>query len=160
MLDVITDGILDAGKGKQITIGSDPWHRWLSAHKKFKIQTAVGSTVTVYKLNGSWVAQKRITGQLRQKRMGSTDAIAAMSWDDLVIVADGLLAQDYEQEKQSRDPDYLREQLTQTQAENERLKADHERAIAILTESLSLKANAGGKIKIKIREALAILGDA
>jgi hypothetical protein len=156
MLDTVTDGILDAGKGKQIAIGSDPWHRWLSAHKKFKIQTA-GSTVTVYKLNGSWVAQKRVTGQLRQKRMGSTDAIAAMSWEDLVIVADGLLSENWEQEKQSRDPDHLREALTQTQAENERLKAHHERVIAILTEALKLKANAGGKIKTEIREALGLL---
>lgn len=153
MLDVITEGILDAGKGNRIIIGSDPWHRWLSAHKKFKIETAAGSTVTVYKLNGSWVAQKRITGQLRQKRMGSTDAIAKMSWDDLITIADGLLAQDYEQEKQARDPDYLRKQLTQAQAESEKV-------IAILTEALTLKANAGGAIKTKIRQALAILEDA
>jgi hypothetical protein len=160
MLDVITDGILDAGKGKRIAIGSDPWHRWLSAHKKFKIQTMGGSTVTVYKLNGSWVAQKRIAGQLRQKRMGSTDAIAAMPWGDLVNIADGLLSQNWEQEKQGRDPDHLREALTQIQAQNERLKAERDAAITILTDALTLKANTGGKIKIKIKEALAILGDA
>jgi hypothetical protein len=37
---------------------------------------------------------------------------------------------------------------------------DVKAAITLLTDALSLKANAGGKIKIKIKEALAILGDA
>lgn len=37
---------------------------------------------------------------------------------------------------------------------------DVKAAITILTDALTLKANAGGKIKIKIKEALAILGDA
>jgi hypothetical protein len=32
-------------------------------------------------------------------------------------------------------------------------------AIAILTEALTLKANAGGAIKAKIKQALTILGD-
>ena len=39
------------------------------------------------------------------------------------------------------------------------LQAKNERAIALLNESLKLKANAGGKIKIKVREAIAILNE-
>ncbi|MFN7662109.1 MAG: hypothetical protein ACK5PQ_00030 [Alphaproteobacteria bacterium] len=34
---------------------------------------------------------------------------------------------------------------------------DNSKAIALLTDALSLKANAGGKIKQQIREAIAIL---
>jgi hypothetical protein len=152
MLDTVTQGILDAGKGRKIPIGSDHWGLWLSAHKRFKIETA-NDTVSVYNINGSWVAQKRIAGQLRQKRLGATDAIAKMPWHDLVIVADGLLSENWEQEKQSRDPDHLRELLAQTQSNSQK-------AIAILTDALSLKANAGGAIKTQIRQALAILEDA
>ena len=39
------------------------------------------------------------------------------------------------------------------------LQAKKERVIALLNESLKLKANAGGKIKIKVREAIAILNE-
>jgi hypothetical protein len=53
--------------------------------------------------------------------------------------------------------DFKRGALIDSPASEAQAGPDIEAAIAILTEALSLKANAGGKIKTEIKAALAIL---
>lgn len=55
--------------------------------------------------------------------------------------------------------DFKRGALIDSPVSESKQAPDIQTAIAVLTDALDLKANAGGKIKIKIREALAILGE-
>lgn len=148
---IIIKGYLEnAGYPTAFSLESDEWETWLGVNRKFKIQTVSGEAVTVFKLDGYWVAQKRVKGKLRQKRLGNSQMLSQISWAFLAEIADALNSQSYDAVKQSNDPDYLREKLTQKESEIHM-------ALEILREAIVYKANSFGKGKALIKDAIALL---
>jgi hypothetical protein len=100
-----------------LSLSSSEWQNWLERHAKFRYK-GNNTTFTAFKDNrGYWVAQKRVEGKLRQKRLGNSQTLAKTSEAQLADIAQTLCAQDYERQKRDRDPDYLTHQITQLQAE-------------------------------------------
>lgn len=148
---IIIKGYLEnAGYPTTFSLESDEWETWLDVNRKFKIQTVSGEAVTVFKLDGYWVAQKRVKGKLRQKRLGNSQMLSQMSWVSLAEIADALNSQSYDTVKQSNNPDYLREKLTQKETEIQM-------ALEILRKSLNYQANSFGKGKALIKDVIALL---
>lgn len=105
-----------------LSLSSSEWQNWLESHVKFRYE---GSNVafTAFKDGrGYWVAQKRVKGKLRQKRLGNSQALAKMSEFELADIAQKLCSQSYEREKQERDSDYLIHQIARLQTESDRWK--------------------------------------
>jgi septal ring factor EnvC (AmiA/AmiB activator) len=166
-----------------LSITSPEWQRWLENHVKFRYE-GNDDFFTAFKDNrGYWVAQKRAKGKLRQKRLGNSWALAKMSQTELTDIARNLCSQDYEQQRENRNPDRLshriaqletevgrwKDELYQLRQENDQLEkqfiqshsktelksqAEVSEAIMILRQALKLKPNAGGAIKEEIRRAL------
>jgi hypothetical protein len=105
-----------------LSLSSSEWQNWLECHIKFRYE-GTDIAFTAFKDNrGYWVAQKRIAGRLRQKRLGNSQALAKLSEFELTEIAQKLCSQSYELEKRDRDPEYLAHQISQLQVEVENWK--------------------------------------
>jgi hypothetical protein len=170
------------------SLASSEWQNWLETHAKFRYE-GTGNSFSAFKDNrGYWVAQKRVGGNLRQKRLGNSQALAKMTEFALAEIAQNLCSQDYNRQKRDNDPDCLNHRIAQLETEighwkdeiyklrqeNDRLQKELDRAYNetasqtgfkltkatdILKQALKLKANAGGAIKAEIQKALEILSE-
>lgn len=84
----VTEGYLHgAGHKFPLSLESPSWKEWLHRHKRFHLVSGKNQ-VSVYKSNGYWVAQKRIEGKLRQKRLGNTQKLACTPWEALAQIVE------------------------------------------------------------------------
>lgn len=86
----VKQGYLHGGKTKYpLSLDSPGWKDWLRVNRRFYIASDHGR-VSVYKINNHWIAQKRVKGQLRQQRLGSTARLIAIPWQSLDFLAEAM----------------------------------------------------------------------
>lgn len=105
-----------------LSLSSSAWQDWLESHVKFRYEGASVAFTAFKDGRGYWVAQKRVKGKLRQKRLGNSQTLAKMSEFELADIAQKLCSQSYERQKQEQDPDYLTHQIAQLRTEADRWK--------------------------------------
>lgn len=111
-----------------ISQSRDYWKEWLETHKKIRFDYGFRSYSAFKDDRGLWVAQKRVSGKLRQKRLGNSQNLAKMSLESLYDVALELASDSYYQDKQSNNPEYLKHIINKRDAEIESLKQELHKA--------------------------------
>ena len=88
---VIRDGYLHSDDyPAPLAIPSAEWQSWLERNKKFKFETARTSFTAFKDSRGYWVAQKRVGGLLRQKRLGNSQTLAKIAGWQLTEISQNL----------------------------------------------------------------------
>lgn len=92
----------------------DVWCGWLEQNTAFRYESKTDSGLRFSASKdprGYWSAFKKVDGKLRQKRLGNSPTVAALSPDDLLSVAQGLVGAFYEEDKLLSNPDWVRAEL-------------------------------------------------
>lgn len=169
-----------------MTLSSSHWQTWLEGNVKFKLIVGEKAATAFKDKRGYWVAQKRVNGKLRQKRLGNSLVLARMSEERLESIVLSLsepslksFAGNTTKAVIVQNDDNLRSELNKLQNELSIMRqgqqvlerkitqlesgiilvnSQHlEEATYTLTKSLELKPNAGGAIKEAIRKALDLI---
>lgn len=78
-----------AGTKYPLSLDSPGWKNWLRVNRRFYVEND-DRRISVYKIRNRWIAQKRIKGQLRQQRLGSTGQLAGIPGEVLENLAQAM----------------------------------------------------------------------
>lgn len=115
---------LDEHGGKELSF-------WFEFHRRFRYELENHPSVrfaAVQDCRGYWTASKKSEGKLRQKRLGNTDKLGAMTPYNFYRVAVELAGEDWEEKKRLSDPSWTKSKIEQLQ---EQSKAQYQKGLDV-----------------------------
>lgn len=179
------DAMKAEGYPTAVRVASPAWFDWLVNHRSFRYECSEGSFTAnkeSRKAGMFWYANRRVNGQLRRAYLGASEDLtlerlvevaAKLSGDRQSYTAPKRCVTDSSTAVLEAEKQELLSQLSELKEKiaslEKSIKIEGERAdeavhngikaADILHEALKLKANAGGAIKAKIKEALPFIDD-
>jgi hypothetical protein len=162
---IIRDGyVWDDSLLSSFTVKSDYFLEWLENNKSFRFVPSgdENKAYTAFKdSKGYWIAQRRVNGKLRSKRLGNSERVSKMPlenfWDVAVWLAGDYQTKDDKIEDLEVKVKSLSKTIEESQKQSNNETVNYALVGSLLKDALKIPSNKSNK-KI-IRQALELLGD-